>query len=53
MGEPIVAGNVGGLDETTVDMNGGGGRGRGRNDTLGKAWQQEGDWLCPNTRSVI
>ena len=27
-----------------------GGRGRGRGD--GKPWQQEGDWPCPNPRSV-
>ncbi|KAJ7297762.1 hypothetical protein O6H91_Y037300 [Diphasiastrum complanatum] len=26
----------------------GGGRGRGRGETGGKAWQQEGDWPCPN-----
>lgn len=53
VGEPSVAGNIGELEETTMDVNEGGGRGRGRNDTAGKVWQQEGDWLCPNTRSVI
>ncbi|XP_016186803.1 transcription initiation factor TFIID subunit 15 isoform X1 [Arachis ipaensis] len=46
--EPAVAGNVGGLEETTRDVNGGSGRGRGQIDSSGKAWQQEGDWLCPN-----
>ncbi|XP_057478281.1 transcription initiation factor TFIID subunit 15 [Actinidia eriantha] len=35
-----------GLEETASDLNG---RGRGRGDASGKAWQQEGDWLCPNT----
>ncbi|KAF9591618.1 hypothetical protein IFM89_004847, partial [Coptis chinensis] len=28
----------------------GGGKGRGRGDVPGKAWQQNGDWMCPNTR---
>ncbi|KAJ7942708.1 transcription initiation factor TFIID subunit 15 [Quillaja saponaria] len=44
-----VAGNLGGVEETASDMNGAGGRGRGRTDASGKAWQQDGDWLCPNT----
>nr|ACU23963.1 unknown [Glycine max] len=47
--EPGVTDNVGGLEETTKDVNGGSGRGRGQNDTSGKAWQQDGDWLCLNT----
>ncbi|KOM51034.1 hypothetical protein LR48_Vigan08g186100 [Vigna angularis] len=47
--EPVVAGTVVGLEETTKDVNGGSGRGRGQNDPSGKAWQQDGDWLCPNT----
>ncbi|KAL2610254.1 hypothetical protein R1flu_028827 [Riccia fluitans] len=34
-------GGVGGL-------LGGGGRGRGRGEPGAKAWQQEGDWPCPN-----
>ncbi|XWS34426.1 hypothetical protein CRYUN_Cryun21dG0037700 [Craigia yunnanensis] len=47
---PIVAGDVGGVEEdATKDVNGGGGRGRGRGDASGKTWQQEGDWPCPNT----
>jgi hypothetical protein len=29
------------------------GQGRGRGDAQGKPWQQDGDWLCPNTRSVL
>ncbi|KAI4357032.1 hypothetical protein L6164_001007 [Bauhinia variegata] len=49
VGEPSVAGNYGGQEESTTNVNGGGGRGRGRTDASGKAWQQEGDWLCPNT----
>ncbi|XP_038906136.1 transcription initiation factor TFIID subunit 15 [Benincasa hispida] len=48
--EPIVAaGDDLGFEENAAGMNGGGGRGRGRGDAPGKAWQQEGDWLCPNT----
>lgn len=43
-----------GLDENLSDVNDGRGRGRGGGgDASGKAWQQEGDWLCPNTRSVM
>lgn len=40
-----------GLEESAaVDMNGSGGRGRSLADAApqGKAWQQDGDWLCPN-----
>ncbi|KAL3695549.1 hypothetical protein R1sor_009625 [Riccia sorocarpa] len=29
-------------------LPGGGGRGRGRGEPGAKAWQQEGDWPCPN-----
>ncbi|XP_006660668.1 transcription initiation factor TFIID subunit 15 isoform X2 [Oryza brachyantha] len=36
---------LGGQDE----LDNGAGRGRGRGDGAGKAWQQDGDWLCPNT----
>ncbi|PKI54852.1 hypothetical protein CRG98_024735 [Punica granatum] len=43
------AGNLGVLEENAEDVNGGVGRGRGRGDASGKAWKQEGDWLCPNT----
>ncbi|XP_039065950.1 transcription initiation factor TFIID subunit 15-like isoform X2 [Hibiscus syriacus] len=32
-------------DTAAKDMDGGG----GRVDASGKMWQQEGDWLCPNT----
>ncbi|KAE9605227.1 putative RNA recognition motif domain, Zinc finger, RanBP2-type [Lupinus albus] len=46
--EPLVSDNVG-VEETPADVNGGGGRGRGRNETSGKAWKQEGDWMCTNT----
>ncbi|KAL5983099.1 TATA-binding protein-associated factor 2N [Asimina triloba] len=42
--DPSVDGDIGGQE----DLNGGG-RGRGRGDASGKAWQQDGDWLCPNT----
>ncbi|XP_057527679.1 transcription initiation factor TFIID subunit 15 isoform X1 [Amaranthus tricolor] len=41
--------DFGGRNESAVDLNGGGGRGRGRGDASGKAWQQDGDWMCPNT----
>ncbi|XP_039817152.1 transcription initiation factor TFIID subunit 15-like isoform X6 [Panicum virgatum] len=40
----IIAG-VGEQDE----LDNGAGRGRGRGDGSGKAWQQDGDWMCPNT----
>ncbi|MQM19015.1 hypothetical protein Taro_052015 [Colocasia esculenta] len=33
--------------EDDRDLSGGAGTGRGRGD--GKSWQQDGDWLCPNT----
>ncbi|KAG6545553.1 hypothetical protein Mapa_013155 [Marchantia paleacea] len=32
----------------TGGLPGGGGRGRGRGEPGAKAWQQEGDWPCPN-----
>ncbi|KAF5754235.1 putative RNA recognition motif domain, Zinc finger, RanBP2-type, RNA-binding domain superfamily [Helianthus annuus] len=42
-----------GPDETERDMSESGARGRGRGDPSGnvppKAWQQDGDWTCPNT----
>ncbi|XP_071703414.1 transcription initiation factor TFIID subunit 15 [Rutidosis leptorrhynchoides] len=38
-----------GLDENAPVMNDGGARGRGRGDGPPKAWQQDGDWACPNT----
>ncbi|KAL2938917.1 Transcription initiation factor TFIID subunit 15 [Bienertia sinuspersici] len=44
-----VPADVGGPGENAVDLNGGGGRGRGLGDASGKAWQQDGDWMCPNT----
>ncbi|XP_057861299.1 transcription initiation factor TFIID subunit 15 [Cryptomeria japonica] len=47
--EPQTEDSLGGLGDDTNDAWGGGGRGRGRGETAGKAWQQEGDWLCPNT----
>lgn len=54
--EPNLVDEIG-LDESAPDMSDGGGRGRGRGDASGnvppKAWQQDGDWMCPNTRSVI
>lgn len=45
--------DLNGLEDGTRDVDGGGGRGRGRGDAVGKPWQQEGDWLCTNTRSVM
>ncbi|KAL9229918.1 hypothetical protein vseg_005332 [Gypsophila vaccaria] len=35
--------------DNDMEANEAGGRGRGRGDASGKAWQQDGDWLCPNT----
>ncbi|KAJ1280790.1 hypothetical protein BS78_04G259700 [Paspalum vaginatum] len=40
-----ISGDVGEQDE----RDNGAGRGRGRSDGPGKAWQQDGDWMCPNT----
>ncbi|CAM0149553.1 unnamed protein product [Urochloa decumbens] len=40
-----VTANLGGQDE----LDNGVGRGRGSVDVPGKAWQQDGDWMCPNT----
>ncbi|KAK1282626.1 hypothetical protein QJS10_CPB22g00418 [Acorus calamus] len=48
--EPSVIDEFGGQAEDFKDADGGGGRGRGRGDASGKAWQQDGDWACPNTR---
>lgn len=53
VGDPGAAGDYGGLEEDPHDANGSSGRGRGRGDAAGKTWQQDGDWLCPNTRSVM
>lgn len=53
VGHLSVTGEFGGQEEDATDLNESGGRGKGRGDTSGKAWQQEGDWLCPNTRSVM
>ncbi|GAB4842828.1 TATA-binding protein-associated factor 2N [Ancistrocladus abbreviatus] len=47
--DPTLASDFGTLAENARDMNGNGGRGRGRGDASGKAWQQEGDWMCLNT----
>ena len=44
-----ITADLGGQDELDNDV----GRGRGRGDGPGKAWQQDGDWMCPNTRSVM
>jgi len=40
-----ITADLGGQDE----LDNGVGRGRGRGDGPGKAWQQDGDWMCPNT----
>ncbi|KAK3010842.1 hypothetical protein RJ639_011521, partial [Escallonia herrerae] len=47
--DPSTGGEFGGLEESAQDANGSAGRGRGRGDAPGKAWQQDGDWMCPNT----
>ncbi|XP_065853477.1 transcription initiation factor TFIID subunit 15 isoform X2 [Euphorbia lathyris] len=36
-------------EDSRDDIDDDSGRGRGKVDASGKAWQQEGDWLCPNT----
>ncbi|TQD90384.1 hypothetical protein C1H46_024021 [Malus baccata] len=48
--DPSFGDDFDGPEEAAQDTNGGGGGGRGRGDASGKAWQQEGDWTCPNTR---
>lgn len=53
VGDPSLGNDFGGLEEDGTELNGGIGRGRGRGDASGKTWQQEGDWMCPNTRSVM
>lgn len=40
----------GGAIASSKETNGGG---RGQGDTSAKPWQQDGDWMCPNTRSVM
>ncbi|KAK2435040.1 transcription initiation factor TFIID subunit 15b [Trifolium repens] len=49
--DPGIAGNVVAPEETETesDVNGVNGRGRGQIDASSKPWQQEGDWMCPNT----
>ncbi|CAN4107001.1 unnamed protein product [Withania somnifera] len=47
--EPNLDNGLAVLDEGSNNIDGGGGRGRGRGDASAKAWQQDGDWLCPNT----
>ncbi|KAI8538517.1 hypothetical protein RHMOL_Rhmol09G0109600 [Rhododendron molle] len=47
--DPSLESDFGGPEESARDLNEIGGRGRGRGDASGKAWQQEGDWQCPNT----
>ncbi|KAF9624011.1 hypothetical protein IFM89_007709 [Coptis chinensis] len=47
--DPVIAVDLP-AQEDAIDMNEGGGKGRGRGDVPGKAWQQDGDWMCPNTR---
>ncbi|PIA35448.1 hypothetical protein AQUCO_03500071v1 [Aquilegia coerulea] len=47
--EPTVAAVDLSGQEDDKDMNEGAGKGRGRGDVAGKAWQQDGDWMCPNT----
>ncbi|PON97683.1 Splicing factor-like protein [Trema orientale] len=48
-GDTSVVADYGEAEENSRDVNGAAGRGRGRGDAPGKAWQQEGDWMCPNT----
>lgn len=53
VGDQGVVGDLGELEDNAPHTNGSEGGGRGRGDGLGKAWQQDGDWACPNTRSVM
>ncbi|KAF9607579.1 hypothetical protein IFM89_036941 [Coptis chinensis] len=47
--DPVIAVDLP-AQKDAIDMNEGGGKGRGRGNVPGKAWQQYGDWMCPNTR---
>lgn len=47
--DPVVAVTDVGPEETESDVDGVNGRGRGQIDASSKPWQQEGDWMCPNT----
>ncbi|RAL54620.1 hypothetical protein DM860_001748 [Cuscuta australis] len=49
VGDVNLESSFAGMDEGSKDINGGVGHGRGRGDSSGKGWQQEGDWMCPNT----
>lgn len=51
--QALISDDVNDLEEGPRDANDAGGRGRGRGDAAGKPWQQDGDWLCTNTRSVM
>lgn len=42
-----------GVEENPEDVNGGAVAGGGAEAPPAKAWQQDGDWMCPNTRSVM
>lgn len=53
VGDPSFDNEFIGMEDGAKVMNEGVGRGRGRGDASGKPWQQDGDWLCPNTRSVM
>lgn len=45
----VVAGDVVGVEDDATYMNESEGRGKGHSDGSVKAWQQDGDWACPNT----
>lgn len=51
--EQVISSDLNGLEEGAADVTDGAGRGRGRGDAVGKPWQQDGDWTCSNTRSVM
>ncbi|KAG8374031.1 hypothetical protein BUALT_Bualt11G0088700 [Buddleja alternifolia] len=48
--DQVIGSDLNGLEEEVEaeDVIDGIGRGRGRGDAMGKAWQQDGDWLCTN-----
>lgn len=48
-GDLGVPADLGVMEDNSMDTDEASGRGRGRGDPSGKAWQQDGDWLCPNT----
>lgn len=50
-GSTVLVGNVSRVEED-ADVNGSGELDKVSGDVTAKPWQKDGDWACPNTRSV-